>query len=68
MEPPLARPTTTRVTEQLLIHTLHSVPSYKERSYKERLVEMLQSKEQRLVEILALKEHRPLFNCKKFFA
>ena len=30
---------------------LHSVPSYKERSYKERLVEMLQSKEQRLVEI-----------------
>ena len=30
---------------------IHSVPSYKERSYKERLVEMLQSKEQRLVEI-----------------
>ena len=47
---------------------IHSVPSYKERSYKERLVEMLQSKEQRLVEILALKEHCPLFNCKEFCA
>ena len=30
---------------------VHSVPSYKERSYKERLVEKFQSKEQRLVEI-----------------
>ena len=30
---------------------IHSVPSCKERSYKERLVEILQSKEQRLVEI-----------------
>ena len=30
---------------------VHSVPSYKERSYKERLVETFQSKEQILVEI-----------------
>ena len=37
--------------QNLSIFSVHSVPSYKERSYKERLVEMLQSKEQRLVEI-----------------
>ena len=36
---------------------VHSVPSYKERSYKERLVEMPKSKEQWLVEFGALKEH-----------
>ena len=36
---------------------LHSVPSYKERSYKERLVEMPKSKERWLVEFGALKEH-----------
>ena len=30
---------------------VHSVPSYKEQSYKERLVETFQSKEQILVEI-----------------
>ena len=37
---------------------LHSVPSYKEQSYKERLVDMLQTKERRLVEIEVLKEHQ----------
>ena len=36
---------------QLAKKEIHLVPSYKERSYKEQLVEMLQSKEQRLVEI-----------------
>ena len=36
---------------------LHSVPSYKEQSYKERLVNLLQTKERRLVEIEVLKEH-----------
>ena len=36
---------------------LHSIPSYKERSYKEQLVEMPKSKEQWLVEFEAPKEH-----------
>ena len=39
------------------LSSIHSVPSYKERSYKERLVEMPKSKERWLVEFGALKEH-----------
>ena len=41
----------------ILMRTVHSVPSYKERSYKEQLVEMPKSKERWLVEFEALKEH-----------
>ena len=36
-------------------HCLHSVPSYKERSYKEQLVEILGGKEQRLVDFKQLR-------------
>ena len=40
-----------------IYNLVHSVPSYKEQSYKERLVNLLQTKERRLVEIEVLKEH-----------
>ena len=40
------------------LQKIHSVPSYKEWSYKEQLVDMLQTKEHRLVEIEVLKEHQ----------
>ena len=40
-----------------IYNLVHSVPSYKERSFKERLVDMLQTRERRLVEIEVLKEH-----------
>ena len=45
---------------------MHSVPSYKEWSYKEQLVEVPESKEQWLVEFEALKEHLSSSTIKKF--
>ena len=39
------------------VFVIHSVSSCKERSYKERLVEMPKSKEQTLDELEALKQH-----------
>ena len=38
---------------------LHSVPSYKEQSYKERLVDSHVTKEQRLVDLKIAKERVP---------
>ena len=46
--------------------SIHSVPSYKERSYKEQLVEMPKSKEQWLVEFEALKERLSSSTVKDF--
>ena len=40
-------------------HRVHSVPSYKERSYKERLVDFHVTKEQRLVGLKIAKERIP---------
>ena len=45
---------------------LHSVPSYKEMSYKEQLVEMPKSKEKWLVEFEALKERLSSSTVKDF--
>ena len=45
------------LTRYQMIKKIHSVPSYKERSYKEQLVQMPKSKEWWLVEFGALKEN-----------
>ena len=45
-----------KVQVQMDSSDIHSVPSYKERSYKERLVDRLGSKERRLDESQRVKE------------